>query len=360
MYSQIDLHVTLSCPTGGCDIWDRFANVSVYHDSDWFEIGRYITPYGKACGWRIDVTDYRSMLKDTVIIKSFIDTWTNPGWLVKLDFEFKAGIALYENIKVENLWHNENLIYGDANNPSILPVVTKSIDVNAQIVKFKLFNTGHGQGNTDNAAEFSQKTHSLYVNAALANSHFMWRTDCATNPCSPQGGSWQYNRAGWCPGADVLPVYFDLTTLTAPGQNVDLDYRLQSYSNACSPNYPNCVSGITCTDCNYNYNGHTQPHYKVSAQLISYLSGGSGVNTLLMNDRLIISPNPSSGLIQLKLKGSAQQGQFEIFDVLGNSVYKNQMTQAIQLFDISALSKGTYILKYFSDEITSTKRIVLE
>ena len=104
MYSKIKLRVTLSCPTGGCDPWDRFANVSVFHDTEWFEIGRYITPYGKACGWLVDISDYRMMLTDTVIIKSFIDTWTNPGWLVKLNFEFTAGIPVYENIKVENLW----------------------------------------------------------------------------------------------------------------------------------------------------------------------------------------------------------------------------------------------------------------
>src|SRR4051812_44988547 len=54
-FSSIQLHVLLNCPTGGCDPWDRFASVEVFHNNEWYEIGRYMTPYGKSCGWTIDV-----------------------------------------------------------------------------------------------------------------------------------------------------------------------------------------------------------------------------------------------------------------------------------------------------------------
>ncbi len=360
MYSEIKLHVTLSCPTGGCDPWDRFANVSLWHESEWFEIGRYITPYGKACGWLVDVSDYRSMLSDTVIIRSFIDTWTNPGWLVKLDFEFTSGIPQYENIQVENLWYNENLVYGDNINPPILPVRTKTISVNALNVKFKMVNTGHGQGNTDNAAEFSQKTHSLYVDGTQTNIHLLWRSNCSTNPCSPQNGTWQYNRAGWCPGADVLPVIFDLTAIAVPGQSLDLEYRLQNYVNACSPANTGCVTGSTCPDCNYNYNGHTEPHYKISGQLITYKSNTIGINNLSANDGLIISPNPSNGIIRIQVKNITDTGEIEIYDVLGNEVYRSTIQSKVQTIDLSFLSKGTYFLKYQSGQGAEIRRVVMQ
>ncbi|TAH42299.1 MAG: T9SS type A sorting domain-containing protein [Bacteroidetes bacterium] len=360
MYSEIKLRVTLSCPTGGCDPWDRFANVSVFHEAEWYEIGRYITPYGKACGWLLDVSDYRLMLTDTVIIKSFIDTWTNPGWLVKLDFEFTLGIPVYENIQIENLWYTENLVYGDANNPSVLPVISKTIDVDALAVKFKMVNTGHGQGNTDNAAEFSQKTHSLYIDGFLANTHLLWRADCATNPCSPQSGTWQYNRAGWCPGADALPVYFDLTSVVSPGQTIDLDYRLQNYVNACSPANPGCVTGSTCADCNYNYNGHTEPHYKISGQLITYKSSNVGIKSLNNENPVLISPNPSNGIFKVQSGTNVLSGTIEIFDVIGNIVFKCQMTSEIQSVDLSGLAKGTYVLKYYSSLGSTVKRVLLQ
>ena len=71
-YSEITMDVNLECPNGGCDPWDRKAQISIYNFNDWFEIGRYVTPYGVECGWSFDVTDYRSLLKENVIIRSYL------------------------------------------------------------------------------------------------------------------------------------------------------------------------------------------------------------------------------------------------------------------------------------------------
>ena len=48
-YSDIMMNVLLECPGGGCDPWDRKAKVSIEHLEEWFEIGRYVTPYGVEC-----------------------------------------------------------------------------------------------------------------------------------------------------------------------------------------------------------------------------------------------------------------------------------------------------------------------
>ena len=58
-FSDIIMSVGLECPTGGCDPWDRKAKIDVMHLNQWFEIGRYVTPYGVECGWEFDVTDYK-------------------------------------------------------------------------------------------------------------------------------------------------------------------------------------------------------------------------------------------------------------------------------------------------------------
>ena len=90
-YSEIIMNISLECPNGGCDPWDRKANISIKQFGNWYEIGRYVTPYGIGCGWSYNVTDYRSILKGSVEIKSYIDTWVEPGWLVTVDFTFTAG-----------------------------------------------------------------------------------------------------------------------------------------------------------------------------------------------------------------------------------------------------------------------------
>jgi hypothetical protein len=342
-YDSIQMNVLLNCPPGGCDPWDRFANVLVWHDTNWYEIGRYMTPYGRSCGWTLDVSDYREMLRDTVIIKSFIDTWTNPGWLVNLDFIFSAGTPLHPNIKVENLWSNYNAVYGDTTQPTVLAQQQRSIEPNATQVKVKIVNTGHGQGNTNNAAEFSQKTHQVWVNGTISYSQFLWRTDCATNPCSPQSGTWQYNRAGWCPGADVIPDEYDITAHVTPGASVTLDYELQSYFNLCSPNNPGCVTGATCPDCNYNYNGHTEPHYKIAGQLISYLSSPVGTEES-PQIRFSLSPNPARELFTIHLNKFHPGMKAEIYSMVGLKVASLPIEAQIQEIETSFLTDGIYLL----------------
>jgi hypothetical protein len=49
-FDQITAHLEVTCPPGGCGAWDRLASIDVKgHDGKWFEIIRYITPYGVAC-----------------------------------------------------------------------------------------------------------------------------------------------------------------------------------------------------------------------------------------------------------------------------------------------------------------------
>ena len=358
MYGQIKMHVKLSCPSGGCDAWDRFAQISLAHGGQWYEIGRYITSYGKACGWEIDVTDYRYMLSDTVILMSFIDTWTNPGWLVKIDFEFMAGTPSSPAIQVENLWQNYNLVYGDTTQPITLPADTMLIRADADSVKIKMVTTGHGQGNTNNAAEFSQMTHHVTLNDTALFSQPLWRNNCNSNPCSPQNGSWTYNRAGWCPGADVIPNVYDLSPHVTAGHSVRLGYNLQSYFNNCSPHNPACVQGSTCTDCNYNYNGHTEPHYKVSGQLITYYtpshSGIAEANEVTMG----ISPNPGTGQFRLYIGGANPNYQVLVTNHIGQAVWQGQVNSAITHINLEATPLGIYIVKVADGKSSRTFKIV--
>ena len=74
-YSKILLHLTLTCPKGGCDPWDRMGSIDLVTTAGdagapdaspletLTELGRFITPFGITPGtnappvWDIDVTD---------------------------------------------------------------------------------------------------------------------------------------------------------------------------------------------------------------------------------------------------------------------------------------------------------------
>jgi hypothetical protein len=270
-YNQIIMRIQLNCPIGGCDPWDRKAFISVENFDEWIEIGRYVTPYGISCGWGIDVSDFKSILNGDVKLKSHIDTWVSPGWLVNIDFDFHLGNPEFEFSQVRNTWNRGQVVYGDPTQPVELNNFSEYIYSDVESVKLKITTTGHGQGNTDNAAEFSNKTHEILINEENVINHNFWRNDCAQNECSPQNGSWTYPRAGFCPGDVSPPIEFDLTPFVSPGSTINLQYTLEEYTNYCSPNYSGCINGQNgCSSCEYNNSSHTEPFYFIASQLVQY------------------------------------------------------------------------------------------
>ena len=53
-------------------------------------------------------------------------------------------------------------------------------------------------------------------------------TECADNPVYPQGGTWIYDRAGWCPGKPTDLKEVDITSLITAGQDHVFDYGVNS------------------------------------------------------------------------------------------------------------------------------------
>lgn len=247
-HEKILMRLRLECPAAGCGEWDYTMNIYVQRrtglrDSagneiiEPIEIGRFITPYGKyyrqgrVFEWIYDVTDYASLLHDSVEIRTFYDGWSQ-GSIYSLDFDFIEGIPTRDVLRVETLY-NGRFSYGNVNDPIETHLPERSINVDAwsSNTTLKITTTGHGFGGTENAAEFSNKTHKVLVNGQERYRQHLWRDDCGQNPVYPQAGTWYYNRAGWCPGDVVHPDFFDLTPFVTPGQSATVDYNMQPYVN---------------------------------------------------------------------------------------------------------------------------------
>jgi len=201
--------------------------------------------------------------------------------------------------------------------------------------------------------------------------HILWRTDCATNPCSPQGGTWQYNRAGWCPGQSVIPWDNDITSNVTAGQPITLDYNIEPYENFCRPNNPDCVSGVTCPDCDYNYTGHTEPHYTIQSQLIYYSEdppvGVEQTGSGNIKDYLLMQnyPNPFNPLTQITFQ-IPESGliKLKVYDALGNEVailVDGMVNAGIHevSFDASELTSGVYIYTLYAGDIIRSNKMIL-
>ena len=201
------------------------------------EIGRFITPYGKwhnkdwSYTWEYDVTDYAHILRDSTEIKVFYDGWSQ-GSLFDLDFTFIEGIPARETYS-HNVFWSGNPTYGDPNNPIenfLKPLKFPRLHP-ADKVTLRLMTTGHGFGGTENAAEFSQKTHKILVNGEEKYEQYLWRGDCGQNPIYPQAGTWYYNRAGWCPGDVVQYWDYHMTPFFANSDSTEIGYAMEPYEN---------------------------------------------------------------------------------------------------------------------------------
>ncbi|MBE0643845.1 MAG: T9SS type A sorting domain-containing protein [Bacteroidetes bacterium] len=186
-----------------------------------YELGRFITPYGigmdlgEGWTWVYDVTDFLPLLKDSVHLSA-----GNFQELLDMKFIFIEGTPPRDVMKVQNLWQGT---YSLKNFDTQVPPRTIDLDPAASMFKLRTTVTGHDFSNATNCAEFCPKIHSVKVND---QEKWNWQIiqECSTNPLYPQGGTWIYARAGWCPGMEGKTQEFELTPFIT-GSSVKLDYE---------------------------------------------------------------------------------------------------------------------------------------
>ncbi|PKN54448.1 MAG: hypothetical protein CVU56_26525 [Deltaproteobacteria bacterium HGW-Deltaproteobacteria-14] len=303
-WRRVLLRVELACPGhGACDWWDRSAAVSLLDgpDAEPIELARYMTPYRAGLCFVADVTDFASRLSGPKTIRSFIDTWVGPGhaqgdgWRVTTRFIFHPGRPGPEDpafaSELVPLWNNNAadaiVEIGDPARPlsDDLPPRTVTIPAHAKAVKLLLLATGHGQGNLHNCAEFCTLTHIVSWSGAASAGVVRtapWRGDCGANPVSDQSGTWTLNRAGWCPGAMVVPELHDITAQVTPGDELTLAYGLEdpagaAYVNSCRPGAGDasevcsgCGFNQRAGNCDWDWSLHTPPYLRIGAQLLIF------------------------------------------------------------------------------------------
>jgi len=273
-YRKVTLRIGLRCPTGGCDYWDRLARLSLVRpgaadEMVELELARFITPYRVGGQFTVDVTDLQRVLEGPQMVRVFIDTWVQPGhaqgagWLVDAAFDFEGGVPTPDPFAVVPLWAPQRVVYGDPARPID---VTANLDVPAGTtgVRLRALVTGHGQGNADNCAEFCARDHTFTVGDMPVTKN-LWRNDCLTTAVPGQQGTWQYARAGWCPGAMVTPWTADATAAAGP---LTVSYDVETYENTCRPESATCSGCTLGAACDYDGGAHTEPGWEQSAVLI--------------------------------------------------------------------------------------------
>ncbi len=259
-YRKIRMHYILgryNCPAGTqyCGSWDYTTLLYAKPaNADTVEIGRVITPY--ATDWSIsrkhdyiiDVTDYASILKGNLDMR-FAYQGYSWGFTLTLKLEYIEGVPPMEAVAVENIYDGY-FPYGKTTDPIENYLTNKTFQYSAPAARAMIKNiiSGHGSDDTG-CGEFCSKYYQQKINGNSIAQKQLWKSDCGVNNISPQTGTWLFDRANWCPGEIVYPIFHDLSTYTNPGTNFDVNMDFEPYT---SPSQGN-IGG-----------------YSVTSQLITY------------------------------------------------------------------------------------------
>ncbi|MCE2846149.1 MAG: T9SS type A sorting domain-containing protein [Sphingobacteriales bacterium] len=204
------------------------------------ELIDFITPYGIGLDmdglngktWAFDVTDYAPVLRGNKFMS--MEGAGRNSEDNDITFLFIEGTPPRDVISLQNIWPNGT--WGEVNYGQILANTffePREINLSPDAAQYKIRSSvsGHGQ-----EGEFIQRVHTLRMNNSVNFSRPVW-SECATNPIYPQGGTWVYDRAGWCPGAAVDLKEYELSAYVTPGQTVTLDHTLPNATNTGDSRY---------------------------------------------------------------------------------------------------------------------------
>ena len=237
-YEKIIMHYALECPNAGCDEYDRLVSVNTVHRlpgnrMETYEIARIITPGGKSCKWDIDVTDYSSLLRDSVELYHYVSAqnYEGKGLVATITFEFIKGNPEMEAYKIINLWNNNpyNRWIANSEYNNITPNLgSKKIQIDIESVKTKVKTvvSGHTMGYINKEKKQASTKQYLvidYSNLLVGN---LFYGNCTVTTCSNDtlGG------IGWCPGTEVRGWETDITDKIQPGKEMVMDYNIEPAS----------------------------------------------------------------------------------------------------------------------------------
>ena len=214
-----------------------------------YELMSFVTPYGinldlgiEGKTWSFDVTEFGPILKGNKRI------FMNRGgqWQEDMDirFEFVEGTPVRDVVNITQLWPVTSSGYQDILNNNRFEPREVNINNDTKSTEMKGVITGHGQ-----EGEFIPRNHFFKVGTSQ---QFQWQAwkDCGDNPIYPQGGTWIYDRAGWCPGMATDIERHDITSYVTAGDSALLDYGVVSATG--TSNY--IVSNKLITYGEYNHN----------------------------------------------------------------------------------------------------------
>ncbi|MEN9339969.1 MAG: hypothetical protein RIQ62_1281 [Bacteroidota bacterium] len=217
-----------------------------------FEILSFVTPYGinldmgmNGKTWTFDMTDYLPILQGN----KRITVERGGEWQENMDikFLFIVGTPPHNVLDISQIWRQpSNCNYNDIVTNKYFEPRNVKMNANGKSFKIRTTITGHGQ-----EGEFIPRMHALNINGGTNEFEWLVYKKCASNPLYPQGGTWIYDRSGWCPGMASDLKESDITPYVTPGQVANIDYTMLPDSGIGTSNYIVTNQLVTYGDMNF-------------------------------------------------------------------------------------------------------------
>ena len=387
-WHQVLMIYTLGCASTGCSGWDYTTHIQYrkptgnmdssiakidtsqgFPDTIWkrfevmenFELARVITPYGTYMrdgsngfnnNWThrhaFDVTDFAELLHDSATLRAFYSGWSS-GFSVTLDFYFIEGTPPRDVLKMQNIYGAGGGSYGYKNSQDF-----ESKYMNAKRVftpsgmksaKMSFIPSGHGGDNDQGAAEFYNVGMGLKVNGIAAGSHRVWKADCGKNPLWPQGGTWIFDRANWCPGSRVPEFDFEIgSSLKINDSNtLDMDFEDYTWSGNQTPSYS--ISSVLWHYGDWNF--------KTDAALTAIISPSdheeyNRENPICSNPEVLVKNNGKDDIATLAFRFGMIGGDTQTYNWTGKIGFGEERRLALPMLNWSgfnAASQNTFWCK---------------
>ncbi len=202
-----------------------------------YELISFVTPYGffldlgpDGQTWTFDVTDFAPILKGSKYLTMERGGQYNEEFDIK--FLFITGTPPREVQSIQNVWPFASGGFTAITNNNVFEPRNVMLSPDGTYFKMRTSVTGHQQN-----GEFQPRTHYINVDGGTNEYSFQVWKECGENPVYPQGGTWIFDRAGWCPGMPTDLRELDLTDFVTPGQMSEIDYGVIPVADQSSTNY---------------------------------------------------------------------------------------------------------------------------
>ena len=292
-----------------------------------FEIMSFVTPYGiyldlgmEGKMWQFDVTDLLPILEGNKRMHL-----TGGVFQEDLDirFLFIEGTPARDVIDVQQIWRaGTQRNYSDIMSNKYFESRTVQTNSSASMFKVRAAITGHGQ-----EGEFVAQNHFININGG--DNDFQWSVwkECGANPVYPQGGTWVYDRAGWCPGMATDMQEFEITDLISGGQ-FDIDYGVTS------------GSGDSRYIVNCQLVSYGNPNFTLDAEIVEIQRPSKRVefdrvNPVCYHPTVVIRNTGSTVLTSLVLSYNVSGGTVATYNWTGSLKFDEKETIELPLQDAS-------------------------